>query len=199
MDGDAERAAGAHPPGGPAVPSAGGHGAARGFSAAMAALARAALAVSGAAMVAMTAVVAWGVFGRFVLNDTPAWAEPAALLLMGWVIVGAAAVGVREGFHMGFDVLRQALPGRLGRLFDVVSDAVVTLFGAAMAWFGADLALGVWEATLPTLGLPGAVEYLPLMLGGALIALFGLERLVAHATTGRAPADVPEHTLLIDV
>ena len=143
MDGDAERAAGAHPPGGPAVPSAGGRGAARGFSAAMAALARAALAVSGAAMVAMTAVVAWGVFGRFVLNDTPAWAEPAALLLMGWVIVGAAAVGVREGFHMGFDVLRQALPGRLGRLFDVVSDAVVTLFGAAMAWFGADLALGV--------------------------------------------------------
>ena len=199
MDGDAERAAGAHPLGGPAVPSAGGRGAARGFSAAMAALARAALAVSGAAMVAMTAVVAWGVFGRFVLNDTPAWAEPAALLLMGWVIVGAAAVGVREGFHMGFDVLRQALPARLGGLFDVVGDAVVTLFGAAMAWFGADLALGVWEATLPTLGLPGAVEYLPLTLGGALIALFGLERLVAHATTGHAPADVPGHTLLIDV
>ena len=171
----------------------------RGIASAFELLARTAILIAGLAMVVMTGVVAWGVFGRFVLNDTPAWAEASALLLMGWVILGAAAAGVREGFHMGFDVLRGALPPRFGRLFAVVSDAVVTLFGAAMAWFGADLALGVWEATLPTLGLPGAVEYLPLTLGGALIALFGLERLVAHATTGHAPPDVPEHTLLTDV
>ena len=34
--------------------------------------------------------------------------------------------------------------------------------------------------------------------GGLLIALFGLERLVAHLATGRAPAGVPEHTILTD-
>jgi TRAP-type C4-dicarboxylate transport system permease small subunit len=170
----------------------------RAFSAALAVLSRAAIFVAGLALVAMTIVVGWGVFGRFVLNDTPSWAEASALLLLGWVILGAAAVGVREGFHMGFDTLRDVLPPPLQRLFQALSDLVVTGFGAAMAWYGTDLALGVWDATLPTLGLPGAVEYLPLALGGALIALFGLERLLAHLVTGEAPAGLPEHAVITD-
>ena len=173
-------------------------GFARGLSAVLAVVSRATLAVSGVALVAMTVVVAWGVFGRFVLNDTPAWAEASALLLLGWVILGAAAVGVREGFHMGFGSLRDALPAPLARAFDVASDAVVTAFGAAMLWYATELALAVWNATLPTLGLPGAVEYAPLALGGLLITLFGAERLVAHVVTGRAPEGVPEHTILTD-
>jgi len=164
----------------------------------LAVLSRVALAVAGVAMVAMTFVVAWGVFGRFVLNDTPAWAEASALLLLGWVILGAAAVGVREGFHMGFDTLREVMPAPVARVFSVVSDAVVTVFGAAMCWYGTDLATVVWDATLPTLGLPGAVEYLPIVLGGVLIALFGLERLLAHLVTGHAPEGLPEHTILTD-
>ena len=170
----------------------------RGVSAVLDRVARGAILLAGVAMVAMVAIVAWGVFGRFVLNDTPAWAEASALLLLGWVILGAAAAGVREGFHMGFDTLRDVLPEPVTRLFRVVGDLVVTLFGVAMAWYGAELALEVWEATLPTLGLPGTVEYLPLVLGGVLITLFGLERLLAHALTGHAPEGVPEHTLLTD-
>jgi TRAP-type C4-dicarboxylate transport system permease small subunit len=170
----------------------------RGIGGAAALLARGAILLAGVAMVAMVGIVAWGVFGRFVLNDTPAWAEASALLLLGWVILGAAAAGVREGFHMGFDTLRDVLPAPLTRLFKVLSDLVVTIFGLAMAFYGGDLALEVWDATLPTLGLPGTVEYLPLVLGGGLIALFGLERLLAHAITGEPPAGVPEHMLLTD-
>jgi len=148
---------------------------------------RFALAVAGAALVAMTGVVAWAVFGRFVLNDTPVWAEQVALLLMGWVILGAAAAGVRAGFHMGFDSLRDLLPPALARACRALSDLVVTLFGAGMAWFGAELAWGVWDATLPALGLPGSVEYLPLILGGMLIAVFGAERLAGRAVDVRTP------------
>ncbi|MDB5371875.1 MAG: transporter small permease [Belnapia sp.] len=161
-------------------------------------LTRAALFVAGGALVVMTGVVAWGVFGRFVLNDTPAWAEASALLLMGWVILGAAAAGVREGFHMGFETLRDILPPPLALACKIASDAVIAIFGAAMAWYGADLALTVWDATLPTLGLPGTVEYLPVTLGGVLMALFGLERLVAHAVTGEAPVGLPADTVLTD-
>ncbi|WP_052213536.1 TRAP transporter small permease [Belnapia sp. F-4-1] len=170
----------------------------RGLSSALAVAARAAILIAGIAMVAMTAVVAWGVFGRFVLNDTPAWAEASALLLMGWVILGAAAAGVREGFHMGFETLRDTLPPGLALAFHIISDLTITVFGAAMAWYGSDLALTVWDATLPTLGLPGTVEYMPITLGGALMALFGLERLVARLATGRAPVGLPADTILTD-
>ncbi|MCQ4158899.1 TRAP transporter small permease [Roseomonas sp. GC11] len=156
------------------------------------------LGIAGLSLVLMTGVVSWSVFGRFVLNDTPAWADATALLLLGWVILGAAAAGVREGFHMGFDTLKVLLPAPLARICDILSDAVVTLFGAGMAWFGADLALGVWDATLPALGVPGAVEYLPLVLGGLMITLFGAERLAAHATGQEAPAEAMVTPLVSD-
>ena len=137
----------------------------------------AALWLGGVCMVVMVAIVAWAVFGRFVLNDTPAWAEQVAMLLLGWVILGAAAAGVRENTHMGFDIIRGSLPERLGAVLALLSDAVVTGFGACMVWFATELAAGVWDATLPTTGLPGGVEYLPVVLGGALITLFGAERI----------------------
>jgi TRAP-type C4-dicarboxylate transport system permease small subunit len=170
----------------------------RGLSAVLEGVARAAIFVAGLAMVAMTVVVAWGVFGRFVLNDTPAWAEASALLLMAWVIMGAAAVGVREGFHMGFDTLKSVLPAAIGRIFDVISDLCITAFGIGMAWFTGELALEVADTTLPTIGLNGAVEYVPLMLGGVLITLFGIERLLAHAAGHLAPADQHPHPILTD-
>ncbi|MCK8785868.1 TRAP transporter small permease [Roseomonas sp. NAR14] len=162
-------------------------------------LCRAALWLSGIALLAMTVVVAWSVFGRFVLNDTPAWGESLALLLLGWVILGAAAAGVRENFHMGFETLRDLLPAPVAAFCMGLSDALVTMFGAAMAWYGGELALGVWDATLPALELPGAVEYLPLVVGGLLIALFGAERLLTRLATGAAPAvATAEHTILTD-
>lgn len=174
------------------------HNAQRGLSAALDAICRVALFVSGIALIAMTVIVAYAVFGRFVLNDTPAWAESASLLLMGWMIMGAAAVGVREGFHMGFDTLKSVLPAAIGRIFDVISDLCITAFGIGMAWFTGELALEVADTTLPTIGLNGAVEYVPLMLGGVLITLFGIERLLAHAAGHLAPADQHPHPILTD-
>ncbi|WP_206667428.1 TRAP transporter small permease [Muricoccus nepalensis] len=170
----------------------------RGLSAALDAVCRVTLFVAAFALLAMVAVVAYAVFGRFVLNDTPSWAESAAMMLMAWTIMGAAAVGVREGFHMGFDTLKALLPAPLERACDIVSDLCITAFGVGMAWFTGELALEVSDTTLPTIGLSGAVEYLPLILGGVLITLFGVERLLAHAAGLRAPADMHPKPILTD-
>jgi len=170
----------------------------RAFTAALDAACRAALALAGVALVAMVVIVAWAVFGRFVLNDTPAWAEQVAMLLLGWLILGAAAAGVREGTHMGFDVLRDLLPRPLARVFAILSDMVVTAFGFGMLWFGTELAAGVWDATLPTTGLPSGVEYLPIVLGGVLITGFGAEKLIAHATGHKAPDETGPHPMVSD-
>ena len=61
-------------------------------------------------MIAMTAMVAWQVFSRYVLNASPSWTEAASIMVMSWFIFLGAAVGVRENFHMGFDVLVHFLP-----------------------------------------------------------------------------------------
>ena len=45
------------------------------------------------------------VFGRYVLNDTPTWAEALALVLVLWVTMLGAAVGVRDAGHIGMESL----------------------------------------------------------------------------------------------
>jgi TRAP-type C4-dicarboxylate transport system permease small subunit len=150
-----------------------------------------ALWVAGIGLVAMTAATAWQVFGRYVLNDSPNWTEPVALILMGWFIFLGAAAGVREDTHLGFDVLLSVVPASLARIMQLVSDLAVIVFGMGMAYFGSILAAGTWSATIPVLGLPGSAEYASIVLGGALFVLFGLEKLVRRLA-GMAPAHVAD-------
>jgi hypothetical protein len=41
----------------------------------------------------MTVVIGWQVFGRYVLNASPAWSEQLALVLMVWIVMFTAAAG----------------------------------------------------------------------------------------------------------
>lgn len=145
-------------------------------------LAALALWASAIGLVLMTVCVAWQVFGRYVLNSTPTWTEALSIQLMGWFILLGAAVGVREGYHLGFDILRIALPGLPAKVMALVSHVVVLIFGVAMAWYGWDLVVGTWTATIPILGWPGGVDFMPLLGGGVLISFFTLEHLYNLAT-----------------
>jgi TRAP-type C4-dicarboxylate transport system permease small subunit len=134
---------------------------------------------AGAGLIIMTLIVSWQVFARYVLNASPAWAEQAALLLMIWYVMFAAAAGVREGFHIRIAVLEDALSGSARRLVRVVAHTVVALFGVAMAVWGCELVAATWEHVIPTLGLPRGVAYIPIPITGVLIFFFSVEHIAA--------------------
>ncbi|OYX04462.1 MAG: C4-dicarboxylate ABC transporter permease [Rhizobiales bacterium 32-66-8] len=160
-------------------------------------LSRAALWISGLGLIVMTCAVMWQVLGRYVFNDSPSWTEPFSLLLMSWFILLGAAVGVREGDHLGFEIgLHYASPP-VRRVMEVATHLLVMLFGGAMAWYGWDLAMGTWSAKMAGINVPQGVDYLPLVGGGALICLFSFEKLLVDLTTERvAPAPLgPEHPI----
>jgi TRAP-type C4-dicarboxylate transport system permease small subunit len=144
-------------------------------------LSRMALWIAGTSLVAMTALVAWQVFTRYVLHEPSHLTEPFAVVLMSWFIFLGAAVGTHEGFHMSFDVLSHALPARLRWIPEVISDLVVGLFGLGMVYWGAQLVMAGMDSTIPLVGLPDGVTYVPIVAGGLLFALFSLERLCRRA------------------
>lgn len=149
-----------------------------------------ALWAAGTGLVAMTLIVGWQVFTRYVLNWSNAWTEPAAILLMSWFILLGAAVGIRENYHLGFDVLLYILPKSSKRVLRSISDGVVIAFAGGMIFFGLQLVALGWPARMPSLGVPEGVKYLPLVVGGALIILFSLERLVLRWSGVEVDADV---------
>ncbi|MBY4609012.1 TRAP transporter small permease [Rhizobium sp. 9T] len=144
----------------------------------LARLSNAALWLAGSGLILMTAFVAWQVFCRYVLNDSPSWTEPGSVMLMSWFIFLGAAVGIRENNHLGFDVLLYVLPKSGKRVLRMISDVVILAFGAGMIWYGGALMSLTWNTTLPSLGISGAFDYLPLAGGGVLAVIFSLERIV---------------------
>lgn len=134
-----------------------------------------------AGLILMTAIIGWQVFGRFVLNDSPSWAEQAALVLMIWYVFFAAAAGIREGFHIRIVALESAVPARVRRAMRFTAHMIVGACGVALAIWGGELVVRTWSHVIPTLGLPRGVAYLPLPLSGVLILLFTIERLIEDA------------------
>jgi TRAP-type C4-dicarboxylate transport system permease small subunit len=61
-------------------------------------------------LVAVICAVSWQVFGRYVLNNTPTWAESLALLLVIYVTMLGVAVGVRDAGHIGLESLLVLAP-----------------------------------------------------------------------------------------
>ena len=59
-------------------------------------------------------VEAWQVFARYVLNDSPGWTEPVALLLLNIAMMFGAAVGVRQRDALSASSLGAAAAGRAG-------------------------------------------------------------------------------------
>jgi TRAP-type C4-dicarboxylate transport system permease small subunit len=153
----------------------------------LSAVSAASLWLAGIGLVLMTAFVAWQVYGRFVLNDSPSWTEPGSVMLMSWFIFLGAAVGVRENNHLGFDVLLYVLPPGGKGVLRMISDLVILAFGAGMIWYGSQLVALTWTSTLPSLGISGAFDYFPVVAGGVLVCIFSLER-IALRVAG-APVD----------
>ena len=150
----------------------------------LATLSQIALIVSASGLFLMTVVIGWQVFGRKVLNDSPAWSESVALLLMLYFVLLASAAGVREGFHLRFRLLNQYLPAAAANALLRAVQLIVAIFGILMAINGWKLAEFTASHLIPTLGVSRSLAYWPFIIAGSLITLFALERMVAEEPEG---------------
>jgi len=144
-----------------------------------AALAKFCMVVAVIGLLVIVACVLIQVFGRYVLNDTPTWAEALALVLVLWVTMLGAAVGVRDAGHIGMESLLIWVSAELRHKLEIVIHVLSGLFGGMMAWQGAILAESVMGYKILTLGIPEGLNHVPVALAGALIVLFSIEHIIA--------------------
>ncbi len=150
----------------------------------LAPISRISLWIAASGLIVMTVMVAWQVFARKVLNDSPSWTEPGALLLMSWFILLGGAVGVRDGEHMGFEIGLHYAPAPLRFAMKLTTHVLIVLFGLYMTVYGWQLTEKTWGAKMAGISIPQGMDYLPLVVGGVLIALFAFENLVNQLARG---------------
>jgi TRAP-type C4-dicarboxylate transport system permease small subunit len=142
------------------------------------ALARLAIGIAGVALVAMAGIQAWQVFARYVLNDAPSWTEPLALLCMSTTMMFGAAAGVHASRHFGFFIVVEHARPALRRVMQLIARAIAAAVGILFALWGGDMMIDAWDYEIAGAPLPQGIVFLPLCLGGVLIALFSIEQLI---------------------
>lgn len=141
-------------------------------------VANAAIGLASAALVIMALTQAWQVFARYVLNASPGWTEPVALLLMSVAVMLGASVAVRRESHFAFSGLVHAAPPKVQAALKTLSRGVILLSGIGLAVLGGHLTIDDWSVAMAGAGMPAGLRFLALSVGGMLIAVFALERLI---------------------
>lgn len=155
------------------------------------ALARAYVAIAALALFTLVPITGWLVYGRYILNQSPTWVEATSLVIILVLTFAVAASGTWTGAHLNIAFIRESMPRAVERTCRALSHALMVVFGTWMAAASVANALNTWSRPIPLLNIPEGVRHLPLIAGGAGIALFSTVLLLAM-TVGAdrdAPAD----------
>ena len=141
------------------------------------------------ALLGLVVVQGWQVFARYVINDSPSWTEPVTLLLLATAMSLGAATGVHTRRHFGFFLLAAHMPAGLRRAVDVFASLVVAVLGVVIAWWAGVLLLDGLDIKAAGANLPQSINYLPLCIGGALMAVFAVNQMVQAVQPAVAEAE----------
>jgi TRAP-type C4-dicarboxylate transport system permease small subunit len=131
----------------------------------------------------MTVILCWQVVARYVLGNSPAWAEQIALVLIIWSVFLGSSAGVGLGFHVRISEGVERMSPRIARFADLGSQLLIVVFGLLLLFWGIQLVFATWQNAVPTLPFSRGAAYMVIPLSGLLIALFG----VSHLLQGRKP------------
>ena len=114
----------------------------------------------------------------FDLDPIPfTWVEEVGEMMLAWLTLIGAAIGVRERSHFTLHVLRFA-PARQA-IIDRIHYALVAIVGAIACWYGVKLCLLNSTLATPGLQINLAVLYASCVVGGGLLAVYALSMIVA--------------------
>ena len=138
-------------------------------------------------LVAAIANLLVGVFLRYVMipvtdwldiDSIPfTWVEEVGEILLAWLALIGAAIGVRERSHFTLHVLHFTPRGQL--LVDRIHHVLIAIFGAIAAWYGVKLCLLNRTLVTPGLELNLAILYASVVVGGVLLVVYAVSMIIA--------------------
>ena len=134
------------------------------------------------AVVLISAVIPWAVYTRYVVNRAASWPEPMAVLLMIVLTFFGAAACYRVRLHMRVSFFVSLLPSSAQQVMALLVELLMALVALFMVNWGIKLVAATWQnsiADFPSLSV--GATYLPIPIGGAILLLFVIERVMFGA------------------
>ena len=117
---------------------------------------------------------------RYVFNTGWSGSYEITVMALIWCTFIGASLGIRENIHIGVDVLVVKFDPKIQRIIMIVSIALCFLFGIILAVKGFEFAKFISRSHLMSrdLRIPMEIGYLAIPVGGVLVSLRFIERLV---------------------
>ena len=117
------------------------------------------------------------VFYRYILNDSIIWAEELGRYLFVWLTFLGSALALKDGMHIGLDLLISSLPPKLKTFTEIL---IICLTGVFLV-FIIRASVEVVEVTMrqrsSALEIPMGLVYLAIPVGSSLMLLSSCRRL----------------------
>ncbi|RXJ74192.1 TRAP transporter permease DctQ [Veronia nyctiphanis] len=118
-------------------------------------------------MVVMISVVASQVFMRYVLNSSIDWADEVSRMAFVWSIFIAIPLGVREGAHVGIDILTNRLPKQLARATARVMLSLAFVLMCVVTYESIHVATQTWSERLGAIDISSSYFFVAVIVGSA--------------------------------
>ena len=115
---------------------------------------------------------------RFTMNISLSWAEELCRYFAIWMTFLGSGIGIRKGIHVGFDILKNKLKGKVQTALLTILNAIVFLFSFVLLSEGLALMKQSANQTSASLGFSMTYVYSALVVGAVLFILFSLEGVV---------------------
>ncbi|MFD2177957.1 TRAP transporter small permease [Veronia pacifica] len=122
-------------------------------------------------MVVMISVVASQVFMRYALNSSIDWADEVSRMAFVWSIFIAIPLGVREGAHVGIDILTSRLPKQLARALARVMLSLAFVLMCVVTFESVHVASETWSERLGAINISSSYFFVAVIIGSAHSAL----------------------------
>ena len=133
----------------------------------------------------MVVVVFAQVVMRYVFNGSLDWADEVSRLAFVWTIFLAIPLGIRDGTHVGIELLVVRLPFGVRRIVFRLMSAMAAAMMAVVFWTTIGVALATWSERLGAIDMTSSVFFFPII-AGALHSALHLLHLAIHPLEQRA-------------
>lgn len=132
----------------------------------------------------MTIMLFTAVMSRYFLRVSFPWADPVARYGQTWIMLLGAAIVLRRGMHIGFDVLVNRLPEQIRQWILKFNLVLIAIFSVTMTVQGLELIRRARYQVIPELGLPFVYVYYMFPVAGSYLVLTCVELLLRPRIKG---------------
>ena len=115
------------------------------------------------------------------------WVEEVGELSLAWLTLIGAAIGIQSRSHFALSVFVHHLPETAQLWIRRFNHALIVCVGLLVAWYGWKLCLLNRALTTPGLGISLAWLYASAVVGGILIAIYGVAEILSPSPQPESP------------